>query len=311
MTTSSPTIGLALGAGGARGFCHIGALLALDEMGVRADLIAGTSMGALVGAIYAGGAICAFHDWALDLTRQRILTLADPQFGRGGLVGARAIHDLLKRFDVPDDFGALTRRFAAVATDLRTGREARLQKGLVSDAVRASVALPGVVTPHRIGRQWYIDGGLTNPVPVSACRKMGADIVIAIDPSAKAAGIVWNAEETRDLWGQIGQFGAAIPGLPAAWSEFLTDSAQDDSRIRPPRYADVIVASVDIMSSKIVRKELEDYPPDILLNADLGDLSILEFDRAADGIAEGRRIIEANADKIRALALPPDPPLIA
>ncbi len=296
-----PKIGLALGAGGARGWCHIGALRALEDIGIRPDVIAGTSMGALVGAIYAGGAIGAFQDFAIGLTRQKILRLADPQFGKGGLVGARAIHDLLETFDVPDDFDLLARPFVAVATEMRTGKEVQIGSGLVSDAVRASVALPGVVTPHKIGRRWFIDGGLTNPVPVSACRRMGADIVIAIDPSAKATGIVWREREPRDLWGQIGQIGATIPGLPAAWSDFLTESGKGETRIRPPRYVDVLVASIDIMALKITSKELEDHPPDLLLNAELGDVSVLEFDRADEAIAEGRRLIEDCADGILAL----------
>jgi NTE family protein len=178
-------IGLALGSGGARGWCHLGVLSVLDEMGCTADIITGSSMGALVGAAEAGGVRGPLHEWALGLTRGGFLRLVDVTVGRGGLVAGREIANVLGQWGLDCDFSELDRTFLAVATDLQSGREVWLQDGALLPAVRASVSLPGLFAPQLIGDRWLLDGGLTNPVPISAARALGADVVIAVNPNSK------------------------------------------------------------------------------------------------------------------------------
>jgi NTE family protein len=199
-------LGLALGSGGARGWAHVGALMALRDMGITPDVAAGTSMGALIGAVWAADRLDQMEAWARAQTRADILKHMDFSLSGGGLMRGSAVMRILTDLGVPDDFAALTRPLIVVATDLSTGREVWLQQGSVHDAVRGSVAIPGVVSPHWHNGKWLLDGGLINPVPASACRALGADVTIAINPNAKPENALWSRPPTPDsLWDQIAQ----------------------------------------------------------------------------------------------------------
>ena len=166
-------LGLALGTGGARGWCHIGVLRALDEMGVRPDVVAGSSMGALVGAAYAGGALDALEDWARALTPRRVWSLIDMRLTGGGLVGGTSIAKMLEEIGLDCRIEDLSLPFIAVAADLSSGQEVWLQEGPLASATRASVAIPGILSPVCIDGRWLIDGGVVNPVPITPfdCRR--------------------------------------------------------------------------------------------------------------------------------------------
>ncbi|RQN41119.1 patatin, partial [Paraburkholderia tropica] len=197
-------VGLVLGGGAARGWAHIGAIRALEEAGIRPDVVCGTSIGALVGAVYANGDLDWLEDWVGKLTWQTVVRLLDLRFS-GGLLGGRKVIDLFaKQFNgrAIDD---LKMPFAAVATELDTGREVWLREGGVVDAVRASIAIPGIFTPIWHDGVWLVDGGLSNPVPVSAARAMRADTVIAID-------LNHDILNGRDLGGAIDTVPRAVPG---------------------------------------------------------------------------------------------------
>ena len=178
-----PVIGLALGSGAARGWAHLGVLQALAREGVVPQIICGCSIGAFVGAAAASGDLDKLAQWAKKLKWQDVVSLLDVSL-RSGLIKGDKLIDFFERNFIDRDFSELETRFACVATELTTGREIWLQEGSVSAAVRASIAVPGLMTPVVHNGRLLVDGGLVNPVPVSLCRAMGADIVIAVDVGA-------------------------------------------------------------------------------------------------------------------------------
>jgi NTE family protein len=185
-TTQQP-IGLALGGGSARGWAHIGVICALNQAGIHPDIVCGTSIGALVGAAYVDGDLNRLEAWVRSLTLQTVVRFLDFSLSGGLIRGERLIEFFRSNF-VDRQITELPLPFAAVATDLHSGREVWLRKGSVSDTVRASIALPGLFTPARLGGKWLVDGGLVNPVPVSLCRAMGANWVIAVDLNSDLIG---------------------------------------------------------------------------------------------------------------------------
>lgn len=286
-------MGVALGSGGARGWCHIGVLRALDEMGAPPRAIAGCSMGALVGAVYAAGRLDALEEWARGLTRRSFVTLLDVGFGQGGLVAGDEILAVLQRLDLPERVEDLPMPFAAVATDMRTGEEIWLREGPLAEVVRASVALPGVISPFRLDGQWLLDGGLVNPVPVSTCRALGADSVIAVNPNGRPDRLFWRAETEQEA---APRWTAMKPYLPEALRGLL------ERREAAPSYLDVVTGGLNIMIDRVRRSRMEVEPPDLLLEAALPDMLSLEFYRADEAIAEGRRICQEAARSIGDLA---------
>lgn len=288
-------IGLALGAGGARGWCHIGVLRELDAMGLAPDVIAGSSMGALVGAVYAGGALDALEEWARTLTARSFVGMLDVRLSSGGLVEGREINRTIARFVGGRNIEDLVPESALVATDMETGREVWLTEGEVAKAVRASAALPGVLSPHLVDGRWMLDGGLTNPVPVSACHMLGADIVIAVNPNGRPDGIFWTAGSA----GRESNFPGWRDRLPEAIADFI--APRQDGPV-PPSYIEVLATTIDVVTNGIMRSKLAGDPPHVLLEADLGHITVLEFHRAAEAIEEGRRVARESAEAIARFA---------
>ena len=284
-------LGIALGSGGARGWCHIGVLRELDEMGIRPDVIAGASMGALVGAVHAGGALDALEEWARGLSARRFFGMLDLRLSSGGLFEGEEIMNVISGFDMPANIEDLPMPLALVTTDMASGREAWLTQGNVAESVRASVSLPGILCPVRVNGRWMLDGGLTNPVPVSACRVLGADVVIAVNPSGHLDRTFWAEREetgTRLLWD---------------WRERLPESLRslvtpEEPEQKAPDYLDVLSASIEIMTDHIRRSRLAGDPPHVLLDAQLMDMSVLEFHRADEAIEAGRNAVRDSADTL-------------
>ncbi|MFN4100438.1 MAG: patatin-like phospholipase family protein [Pararhodobacter sp.] len=288
---AKPVIGLALGSGGARGWCHIGALRELDAMGVVPQVVAGSSMGALVGAAYAAGKLDALEDWARGLTLRSILPLIDIGIAGAGLMGGAGIMAMLKGLDLPENIEDLGPTFVAVATDLRTGREVWLREGSLATSVRASVSIPGVLRPQYLDGRWLIDGGVVNPVPVSAARALGADSVIAVNPDA---GIASGFFEVAEASPPAVDFGAMMPeAIRNLWSRNREVPEHPE-----PSYVALINATIDIMSDQIRRSRLAGEPPQVLLGARLRNVTVMDFHRADECIEEGRRIVRAQAETI-------------
>lgn len=284
-----PMIGLALGSGAARGWAHLGVLHELAREGIEPQIIAGCSIGAFVGAAVATGELDNLTRWAERLKWQHVVSLLDVSL-RGGLIKGQKLIGFFERNFVDRDFTKLERRFACVATELYTGREIWLHEGSVAAAVRASIALPGLLTPVQHQGRLLVDGGLVNPVPVSLCRAMGADVVIAVDlgadlvgrgvrPQAPAstalevAGAGWS-ERLRARFGFAAEENGAQPGRSAA-----------DSSL--PSLVSVISSSINIMQVRIARSRLAGEPADLLIAPRISQLGLLDYHRAAEAIAEG------------------------
>lgn len=286
-----PVIGLALGSGGARGWCHIGVLRELADMGIEAQVIAGSSMGALVGAVHAAGRLDALEDWARGLTLRGMLPLIDMRIAGGGLVGGEGILTMLRGLGLPDTIENLALPFLAVATDLRSGREVWLKRGDLVGAVRASVSIPGLLRPQKVEGRWLIDGGVVNPVPVSAARALGAEVVIAVNPNGATSTGYWEPGATVPGFPDLG---ALLPdSLRALWSK----GAEPDPAAEPS-YLALVNAAIDIMSDHILRSRLAGEPPQVFMAAHLGDVAVVDFHRAAECIDEGRRMVQAQAAAI-------------
>lgn len=270
MTEKQLKVGIALGSGSARGWAHIGVLRALGKAGIAPDIVCGTSIGALVGAVYAGDDIAALEEWVTGLTWRQVLGFFDISFSGGILKGAKLTGFLRDNF-MEKEIAGLARPFAAVATDLHSGREVWLREGSVAEAVRASIALPGLFSPcERDGRQ-LIDGALVNPVPVSLCRAMGADFVIAVDlGSSMISRHIANAESDRRAKKQLSMI-------------------------------EVVTTSLNIMSTRITRSRLAGEPADAVISPRLAQLGLLDYHRAAEAITEGRAATELMIPQIRSL----------
>ena len=266
MARRKPRIGIALGAGSARGWAHIGVLRALAGAGIRPDLVCGTSIGALVGAACANGGLAELEPWVKALTWRKVVGYFDLSFGGGLLKGERLI-EYLRGGLLDKRIEDLERPFAAVATDLASGREVWLREGPVADAVRASIAMPGLFTPQARDGQVLVDGALVNPVPVSLARAMGADFVIAVDLSSSILGRYVKLVEARKT------------GMPSL--------------------VEVITGSLNIMSVRITRSRLAGEPADAVIQPRLGDIGLLEYHRGAEAIAEGRAAAELALPQIQ------------
>jgi NTE family protein len=286
--SSKRKLGLALGSGGARGWCHIGAIRALEEIGVEPDVIAGCSMGAVVGAAWAAGKLDALEDFARQMTRAAFLAHFDLRLTGGGLVRGRAIMEALEAMGLPDSFDKLDRPFIAVATDMSSGHEVWLQDGSLLDAVRGSIAIPGFFAPHHVDGRWLLDGGVINPVPSSACRALGADVTIAINPNARADGKIWVPDEASEgFFERLGEAGL-IAQLPPALRDFWTPG---ERRPEPPNYFEVISAAIDILTDYLRKTRAASDPPHFALELDLRHITFIEMFRAGEAIDAGHDVV--------------------
>lgn len=305
-----PRVGLALGSGSARGWSHIGVIQALEEMGIRPDVVAGTSIGALVGAVYVSGQLTAFSDWVTRLTFRDVLGYLDIGFS-GGVVKGEKLFNFFSEHHQNPDIESLEQRFATVATDMKLGREVWIQTGSVLDAARASCALPGLFAPFQHDGRWMLDGGLVNPVPVSVCRALGAELVIAVNLNGQLIGrhLTRHDISNQTLEEPAGD-DVPEPATLAKESEAAAErsmwgkvmdyfSSPADGTAEPvPGFFDVIGASVNIMQDRITRSRMAGDPAELNLVPMLEDYAIMDFHRAAEAIEEGRRLVYASRERL-------------
>jgi len=304
-----PRIGLALGSGSARGWSHIGIIDALIETGIEPDIVCGTSMGAFVGGAYVAGRLNELRQWAEAATWREVAGLLDVRLVGGGLIGGKLIVDFLHQFGMTAAIASYPKRYAAVATDLVTGREIWLQDGPIDQAVRASIALPGIFSPARIGDRWLVDGGLSNPVPVSLCRAMGADVIIAVNLNSDLLGRRFQSEPTPPGAAEQSSLpkefvGGLLAQLPRGLREQAATIAPRLLQREPASlgYFEVLANSINIMQDHITRARLAGEPPHVMLLPRLRQISLMEFNRAKEAIAEGRLCVEQALPMIRRFA---------
>ena len=296
-----PRIGLALGSGGARGWCHIGVMRALAEEGITPDVVCGTSMGALVGAAACSGALDKLEAFARNLTQLSVARMVDIDVTSGGLITGDKIVQALQGLGYGERIEALDRPFMAVATDLYAGREVWLQDGPLLPAIRASIGIPGIFAPYHKDGRWLLDGGMSNPIPVSCARALGADVVIAVDPNSKLYSIRRDAPQPQTPGFGMDQ---VVETLPAAVQPLLRSYLSDKTRKRqrPPAYLDVLSTSIDVMTDHIRRARLAGEPPHVMVNLTLMDkMTVLDFTKADLAIREGYEAMKAQMPGLQAI----------
>ncbi|MFY8133646.1 MAG: patatin-like phospholipase family protein [Aquimonas sp.] len=308
-TAAAKRVSLVLGAGGARGLGHIGAIEVLQERGYRIVGIAGSSMGALVGGIHAAGRLPNYKEWACALERGDVLRLLDFSFGFPGLIRGERVIGALRDLVGEHAIESLPIPFTAVATDLQSQREVWLNRGPLFDAIRASIAIPMVFTPYRLEGRDLVDGGLLAPVPIAATRQVRADLMIAIDVNGPPAARMARAEPVaaaapavaaEDAIGYRARIAAFIESLSASFSDAKRSEASVEQAKAQPGLIDLMGRSLDTMQAQIARMQLALDPPDLLIRMPRDRCTFYEFWRAAELIELGRQCTQRALDAFEA-----------
>ncbi|MDR0994530.1 MAG: patatin-like phospholipase family protein [Verrucomicrobiota bacterium] len=298
-------VGLALGSGGARGWAHLGAVKALREHGIRVECIAGSSMGALVGAFIAAGSEDILYELAMHLDWNRVRSfLWEISLSRSGLTDGHKLFVEAEKLLGVKEFRKLGIPFRAVATDLRTGKEAVLGSGNLLNAIRASISIPGLFSPACVGKRLMVDGGLINPVPVNVARAMGASVVLAVDVSQGIAPDSILQEPAKALQpspplserplqlpktAHSGEEAGAIQMLEHFFSDVEKKAKRLYAAAKGPSMVDILVRSIRISEAQLALMQRQLNPPDILVEVPVGYVGTLEFQHAAKAIELGYR----------------------
>lgn len=299
-------VGLALGGGAARGWSHIGVLETLVGAGIEPKVIAGTSIGALVGAAYACGRLAELKAWAQAVDWRTIAGLLDVKVANGGLIDGARVQRLLRDLGIDKPIEELPLKYAAVATDLADGREIWLETGPVDAAIRASIGLPGIFSPTLADGKWLVDGGLVNQVPVSTARALGADFIIAVGLgdgmlAKRAAGLSPTAAEEAAA-AQRGRLMEMVAQMPGPFREQAARILPQllASGPKSPGYFDVLANALNIMQDRITRSRLAGEPPHAMISPQVAHIRLMDFHRAGEAIEAGRIAAEKALDGLKA-----------
>ncbi len=309
---SRPRLGLALGSGSARGWAHIGILRALAERGLVPDVVTGASVGALVGAASAANRLAELEQWVCALTQRDVWRLVDTTFRGGGVMTGNRLMEAITACIGDAPIESLPVAFGAVATDLYTGEEIWLREGPYMQAVRASSGVPGLFAPTWYQGRWLIDGGVVNPVPVSLCRALGADVVIAVDLSRSVTKVALRARERTSespppaslpngsAEAAVSDEGTAILKKWSGLVDGLVESFR--SKRTEPGLLEVMSSAVNIMQERVTRSRLAIDPADLVLRPDLMSFQLMDFHRAREAIDIGRTHVELAAPQLESIA---------
>ncbi|MGI2069132.1 patatin-like phospholipase RssA [Shewanella baltica] len=306
---TTPSVGIALGSGAAKGWAHIGVLNGLAAMGIKPDKVAGCSVGALVGAAYAHDHLPELEEWVRSFSSWDVLGLMDIRWRKGGLIGGDKVFDVLQARIGDVNIENLNRPFAAVATDLYSGQEIWFTEGDLRQAVRASCSMPGILAPVRQGDRWLVDGAVVNPVPVSVSRAMGVDVVIAVDLYGYHSGRIQvlpvsmtsqkNVEAEMDMSARQETGFMDLFARGRDYVSNLTDKFSLGTKSNPGMIA-VMSQSMGILEQRHKRARLMGDPPDICIVPEVGNIGTMEFHRADEAIAAGEAAVEKVAHLIEA-----------
>lgn len=292
----NPSIGLALGGGAAKGWAHIGFMKALDEAGIKPDIISGTSMGAVVGGCWAAGKLDELEEFARSLTQRRVFALLDVSLSGSGLINGSRLANLLMRNLKDVQIEDLNTPFCCLATELENGNEIWLSKGDLSQSLQASYALPGIFKPVKIGNRWLVDGALVNPVPITACRAMGANHVIGVSLATAGVGIGTvmantmmnnNTGEMEDVEQAEEMPNTAPNGIERRSTKSQLRRQLLGGEKSAPGISSVMLKSYNIIQDRIARSRLAGDPPDTLIAPSVSDIGMFDFHRAGDAIDAG------------------------
>jgi NTE family protein len=306
----TPRIGLALGSGSARGWAHLGVLKALREKGLEPTVVAGASVGALVGAAYASGQVEPLASWARTLTKVDVWTLLDATFSGGGMMRGNRLMQAISEQIEDRRIETMPIAFGAVAADLVTGQEVWLRSGRMLRAVRASSGLPGLFAPVSHEERWLIDGGVVNPVPVSLCRAMGAEYIIAVNLNRTLSGrrrvrhAALHDEEPESGLRDAAPAETDGPALLERWTGLVDGlvGSWRSGRHREPGLFEVMATSINIMQDRITRSRMVGDPPYVVISPELVDFQLMDFHRADEAIAIGYEATQRADTELRELA---------
>ncbi len=307
-----PRIGVALGAGAARGWSHIGVLQELAAHGVKIDVVAGTSIGAVVGGCYCANRLSSLESFARSLTKRRVFSMMDLSFSGSSFLTGGKLRDELTAELHDLRFENLNLPFGAVATEIGAGHEIWLRRGNLVQAIRASYALPGIFEPVHIDGRWLFDGALVNPIPVTLCRALGADLVIAVNLMGDYA---YRGTVISDQPNQQASLESFDPHCPVAAKAFshahrppvpasggLLRRQFGKREDGAPGIASAMLDAFNITQDRIARSRLAGDPPDLLINARLAKVGLFEFHRADELIEKGREAARRAMDEIGEIA---------
>lgn len=273
------SVALVLGSGGARGLAHIGVIRELERAGARIEAIAGSSMGALVGGIYAAGKLDSYEDWVCGLKQSDVLSLIDWTFSGGGLIKGRKIINKLSDLVGETDIDELDIDFTAVAVDINQGREVWLDRGPLFDAIRASIAIPGLFTPHHYRDRTLVDGGILNPIPVAPTLRHMTDLTVVVDVNGPP-----DPNLNRDDDDQSSDNGGIVDRLKEVVDRF---SGQSEPEATKPGLFDIMLRALDTMQTALTRQHLAIFQPDLVIRVPKNIGMVHEFHRARELIDLG------------------------
>ncbi len=279
------SISLVLGSGGARGYAHIGVIEVLESEGYEIKSISGSSMGALVGALYASGKLEEFKKWILSLDLFEVLKLVDFSFEKSGMIKGDKVFDVIANMIGNINIEDLPIPFTAVATDIVTQKEVWFQRGSLIDAVRASVAIPTILTPKEIGNQILVDGGVLNPLPTVPTLSDRTDLTIAVNLNGDKVPLekLKKKEENQNTFEQ-------------KLSKFLEENLflKKEKSIN---YFTILSQTIEAAQNLITRYELASHEPDLIIDIPKNICDFYDFDEAKEVIEIGREIAQKRVDE--------------
>ena len=291
-------VGIALGGGGARGFAHIGVLKVLEEAGISIDIVSGTSIGALVGAVYASGSLDKLLTAATEIKLTDIPLLMSPSWSLGGIFSGKNALELLQDFVTARRIEELAKPFAAVSVDLKHSSIETFTSGDISQAVRASIAIPGVFTPVCSDGKVLVDGGTLDPVPVRAARALGADIVIAVD--------LFGAYPAQDPLpdekpGIVQKYQSALTYIRSLSSKLRrSGDGQNQESVTSPTIIEVIENTLAVSQQHLTKLRFKEYPADVVIAPRISSVGLLDFHRGLPVVDIGARAAREALPAIRA-----------
>ncbi len=301
-------VALALGSGGARGYAHIGVINELGDRGYDIVGTAGSSMGALVGGLHAAGKLNEFAVWAKSLTQRAVLRLLDPSIAAAGVLRAEKILDAVRDILGEVTIEELPIPYTAVSTDLLSGKSVWLQRGPVDAAIRASIAIPGVITPHVFDGRLLADGGILDPLPMAPIAAVNADLTIAVSLAGSEAGGRYEPTETEPrattewlsrMWRSTTALFERTGASPeeSGSADELVDVGKEGAVPKLGSF-EVMNRTIDIAQAALARHTLAAYPPDVLVEVPRTACRSLEFHRAAEVIDVGRELAATVLDEL-------------
>ena len=312
-------VALALGSGGARGYAHIGVIKELNDRGYEVVGIAGSSMGALVGGLFAAGSLDEFAEWATTLTGTAMLRLLDPSISAAGVFRAGKVLDAVREILGQVTIEELSIPYTAVTTDLLAGKSVWLQRGPLDEAIRASIAIPGVIAPHVLDGRLLADGGILDPLPMAPIAAANADLTVAVSVSGMESDMADEAgtgiRPTRERLNRLRRSTSAlldrlstgatpfdITDIEAEEAPLMADVEFDDAergaQIPKLRSFAVMMRSIDVAQAALARHQMAAYPPDVLIEVPRTACRSLDFHRATELIDLGHELAARALDRI-------------